>query len=215
MDYYDIIGVPPSASAEEIKNAYKQQVKFFHPDLKNVSKEVAEIKTRQLNEAYDILKDPEKRRVYDALRKLKEEGKLNNPAPPPPDQKTGAYRKRGRRQPRANGILANKATFWLTAFVLTAVFFLVLLSLMRDISIKVIPPSAQNVVLTSSPSVKVSAPPGLSKRTIRGRDENTIVYVSGGRIHLDENCSGMTKYTLMTLGQAYDRGFAFCELCFN
>ncbi len=213
MDYYDIIGVPPSASAEEIKNAYKQQVKFFHPDLNNVTKEVADIKTRQLNEAYNILKDPEKRRVYDALRKLKEEGKLNNPAPP--GKRTGGHHKRGRRPARANGILMNKATFWLMAFVLMAVFFLVCLNLMRDLGSRVIPSAAQDAASTFVPSAKVSAAPGLSKRVIRGRDENTIVYVSGGRIHLDENCSGVTKYTLMTLGQAFDRGFAFCEICFN
>ncbi len=65
-DYYDILGVPPQASADVIKSAYRKLARKFHPD---VSKEKnSEERFKEVNEAYDVLKDPEKRAHYDALR---------------------------------------------------------------------------------------------------------------------------------------------------
>lgn len=65
-DYYDILGVPPTASADVIKSAYRKLARKYHPD---VSKETdAEDRFKSVNEAYDVLKDTEKRQHYDALR---------------------------------------------------------------------------------------------------------------------------------------------------
>lgn len=65
-DYYDTLGVKPDASEAEIKAAFRKLARKFHPD---VSKEAgAEDKFKAVNEAYEALKDPEKRRQYDALR---------------------------------------------------------------------------------------------------------------------------------------------------
>jgi curved DNA-binding protein len=64
-DYYATLEVPKTASAEEIKKAYRRLVRKYHPD---VSKEPdADAKTKALNEAYDVLGDPEKRAAYDEL----------------------------------------------------------------------------------------------------------------------------------------------------
>lgn len=65
MSYYDILGIPHNASQEDIKRAYREQIKFFHPDVFDGPPEVARIKSTQLNEAYEVLKDPKKRQVYD------------------------------------------------------------------------------------------------------------------------------------------------------
>lgn len=65
MSYYDILGVPYNASQEEIKRAYRDQIKFFHPDVFKGPPEVAKIKSAQLNEAYAVLSNPEKKRIYD------------------------------------------------------------------------------------------------------------------------------------------------------
>ena len=65
-DYYSVLGVEPSAGDAEIKSAYRRLARKYHPD---VSKEVgAEDKFKALNEAYEALRDPAKRKAYDQLR---------------------------------------------------------------------------------------------------------------------------------------------------
>lgn len=63
-DYYEVLGVSKGASEEEIKKAYKGLAKKYHPDLHPGDAE-AEAKFKELNEAYSVLSDPEKRQQYD------------------------------------------------------------------------------------------------------------------------------------------------------
>jgi len=64
-DYYQIMGLSKNATKEEVKRAYKKLARKYHPD---VSKETnAEEKFKELGEAYEVLKDPEKRAAYDQL----------------------------------------------------------------------------------------------------------------------------------------------------
>ena len=63
--YYTILGVPRTASKDEIKRAYRRLAKKYHPDLNKESPKAAEEKFKQLSEAYEVLADDEKRRIYD------------------------------------------------------------------------------------------------------------------------------------------------------
>lgn len=64
-DYYDILGVTKSASADEIKKAYRKQALEWHPDKHSEDKEAAEKRFKEINEAYQVLSDSEKRSAYD------------------------------------------------------------------------------------------------------------------------------------------------------
>jgi len=64
-DYYDILGVSKSASAEEIKKAYRKQALEWHPDRHKDDKETAEKRFKEINEAYQVLSDSQKKSAYD------------------------------------------------------------------------------------------------------------------------------------------------------
>jgi curved DNA-binding protein len=78
-DYYEILGVGRAADAEEVKRAYRKMARKFHPD---VSKERnAEEKFKEVQEAYEVLRDPEKRAAYDQLGRDYRTGQQFRPPP--------------------------------------------------------------------------------------------------------------------------------------
>src|SRR5262245_42484780 len=63
-DYYDVLGLGRSASEVEIKNAFRQMAKQHHPD-RNPGDKAAEARFKEINEAYEVLRDPQKKAAYD------------------------------------------------------------------------------------------------------------------------------------------------------
>src|SRR5919202_2495045 len=72
-DFYKALGVPESASADEIKRAYRKLAQKHHPD-RNPGDTSAEERMKEFSEAYDVLSDPKKRQEYDQVRRMAASG---------------------------------------------------------------------------------------------------------------------------------------------
>src|ERR671916_766829 len=63
-DYYEALGVPRDASADDVRSAYRKLARQYHPDVNKDDPE-AEDRFKEISEAYEVLRDPEKRAAYD------------------------------------------------------------------------------------------------------------------------------------------------------
>jgi curved DNA-binding protein CbpA len=106
MNYYELLGVSPSDDLETIRTEYRKLTRRYHPDstseeAKNIPVEVKEEKIRQLNEAFDVIKDPDARRNYDRMLQQGSNAttnartgtgsqQQNRQSPPPPSRRPNA-----------------------------------------------------------------------------------------------------------------------------
>ncbi|KAM3861899.1 dnaJ homolog subfamily B member 2 [Diretmus argenteus] len=87
VDYYDVLGVPRTASQEDIKKAYRKQALRWHPDKNPDNKEEAEKKFKEVAEAYEVLSDKSKREAYDTYGndRMRHRGSSSSPTDFPSD----------------------------------------------------------------------------------------------------------------------------------
>jgi curved DNA-binding protein len=94
-DYYEILGAKKEASQDEIQRAYRKLARKYHPDVNKAAN--AEEKFKELSEAYEVLKDPEKRKMYDQLGPNWKSGQDFRPPP-----EWGTHFQGGRGGPQAD-----------------------------------------------------------------------------------------------------------------
>jgi len=93
IDYYALLGVPKTAGEAEIKSAYRKLAMKHHPD-RNPGNKTSEAKFKEINEAYEVLSDSQKRRMYDEFGREGPGGQGYRPPPP-----GGGYRQQRPQQP--------------------------------------------------------------------------------------------------------------------
>lgn len=111
QDYYQILGVSRTASQEEIQRAYRKLARQYHPDVNKDP--AAHEKFKQVSEAYEVLKDPEKRKLYDQLGA---DWKAGQDFRPPPGWQTGAGGRRAAPGAAGTGGAGGGAGFDFTGF---------------------------------------------------------------------------------------------------
>jgi len=107
-DYYEVLGVKRGASDDEIKKAYRKLARKFHPDL-NPGDKTAENQFKQLQAAYDVLSNPDDRKLYDQHGENWRAVKAGGEAPPPGWER--AARSTAGPDPRAGGFNVNDFDF--------------------------------------------------------------------------------------------------------
>ena len=88
LDYYQLLGVSRSANDEEIKKAYRKLALQWHPDKNASNREEAEIKFKLISEAYEVLRDPNKRSIFD---RYGEEGLRGAPSSSPSSSSSAPF----------------------------------------------------------------------------------------------------------------------------
>ena len=102
-DYYDVLGVSKGASADEIKKAHRKLARQYHPDMNKSNNPATTEKFKEVQEAYDVLSDPEKRRAYDQFGHAGVDGGVGAGAGGPGGDPFEAFRRGAGRGGAGNG----------------------------------------------------------------------------------------------------------------
>ncbi|MGI5839334.1 MAG: DnaJ C-terminal domain-containing protein [bacterium] len=113
QDYYEILGIPRTAAAKEVQAAFRKKARQYHPDV-NKSADAAE-RFKEINEAYEVLRDPEKRQLYD---RLGHNWRAGQDFTPPPGWEGGGWGRPGKDDGgfRFEGDLGDFSDFFASVF---------------------------------------------------------------------------------------------------
>ncbi|MGB3507987.1 MAG: J domain-containing protein [Microcoleaceae cyanobacterium] len=158
VTYYSLLGLHPGASLIEIRRAYREFSKRYHPDTTEMPKTIATTKFQQINEAYDTLANPEKRLAYDRkirhlyLHDFDGEVKLKSPLSGSRWRNSSSYYLEPTDRPLSGGELFALLIMGVTLVVCLAIAITIGL-IAPEVSIKPIQPPGIQVSKLVSPSL--------------------------------------------------------------
>lgn len=175
-DFYKILGVRPGANADEIKSAYRKLVKKYHPDLFSTAnaKKKANEKLQQINEAYAVLGDEERRRQYDATR-VRKRAISQEPATSTPHRTSNAQNKTAA---SVDKVVFFKPAAWVLGVVLVVIVADAVWSMLQE--------EKSAWILWSRTVVEPS-------QSISGRDPGGLGWLNLGRHGTRLQCAGTLR----------------------
>jgi curved DNA-binding protein CbpA len=176
--YYELLDLPCSATADEVRRAYRSKSKLYHPDTTALPPEVAGQKFRELKDAYAVLNSPERRAAYDLGQQIGQQAELNSAQSRASGSQDTRFRASASAylEPKERSLSAGEifAVFLLGMTVLICLVLAIVLGIARgEMVIQTTAPTHLSLKSPSGKEQRIKLPPGTQRPNLKTADRKT------------------------------------------